>query len=89
MTESDGNTRTDFDRGSEPDEDLPDFSTPEWEAHIRRHGVVQRGPGRPPAARPKGQTTLRLDAEVVDRFRAEGPGWQTRMNAALRKAAGL
>ncbi|MBN9079288.1 MAG: BrnA antitoxin family protein [Rhizobiales bacterium] len=29
------------------------------------------------------------DADVVERFRASGRGWQSRMNAALRKAAGL
>lgn len=45
--------------------------------------------GRPPSESPKRHVSLRLDADVVDRFRAEGPGWQTRMNAALRKAAGL
>lgn len=45
--------------------------------------------GRPPLATPKRQVTLRLDGEVVDRFRAAGPGWQGRINAALRKAAGL
>lgn len=30
-----------------------------------------------------------LDQQVVDFFVASGPGWQTRINAALRKAAGL
>ncbi|WP_229839302.1 BrnA antitoxin family protein [Sphingomonas glacialis] len=33
--------------------------------------------------------TLRHDPDVSNRFRAEGPGWQGRMNAALRKAVGL
>lgn len=33
---------------------------------------------------PKRQTTLRLDADLLDWYRAEGPGWQTRMNAVLR-----
>jgi len=33
--------------------------------------------------------TLRLDPDVLDRFRADGPGWQGRINAALRKAVGL
>lgn len=37
----------------------------------------------------KRQVTLRLDPDVIDRFRAEGPGWQGWMNAALRKAVGL
>ena len=30
-----------------------------------------------------------LDQDVVARFKASGPGWQTRMNRALREAAGL
>jgi uncharacterized protein (DUF4415 family) len=33
---------------------------------------------------PKRQVTLRLDADLLDWFRAQGPGWQTRMNAVLR-----
>jgi uncharacterized protein (DUF4415 family) len=35
------------------------------------------------------QVTLRLDADLIDRFRATGKGWQSRMNEALRKAAGI
>lgn len=33
--------------------------------------------------------SLRLDREVLDYFQDEGPGWQERINRALRKAAGL
>ncbi len=33
--------------------------------------------------------SLRLSREVVERFKAGGPGWQTRMDEALKKAAGL
>ncbi len=33
--------------------------------------------------------TLRLDSDVLEHFRADGPGWQDRLNAALRKAAGF
>lgn len=33
--------------------------------------------------------SLRIDQEVLERFQEDGPGWQDRMNAALRKAAGL
>ncbi|WP_417158926.1 BrnA antitoxin family protein [Sphingomonas panaciterrae] len=33
--------------------------------------------------------TLRLDPDVIDKLREGGPGWQARMNEALRKAAGL
>jgi uncharacterized protein (DUF4415 family) len=38
---------------------------------------------------PKEAVSLRLDRDLVAKFRESGPGWQTRMNAALRKAAGL
>ena len=31
----------------------------------------------------------RFDRDVLARFQDEGPGWQERINAALRKAAGL
>jgi uncharacterized protein (DUF4415 family) len=33
--------------------------------------------------------TLRLDQDVLAHFQADGPGWQDRINAALRKAAGF
>lgn len=47
-------------------------------------------PGRPPVGdHPKQQVSLRLDRDVIAHFRAGGAGWQTRMNAALRKVAGL
>lgn len=45
--------------------------------------------GRPKSDNPKVAVSLRLDQEVVTRFKATGPGWQTRMNEALREAAGL
>lgn len=45
--------------------------------------------GRPKLDDPKQQVTLRLDGIVLERFRAGGPGWQTRINEALRKAVGV
>ncbi|MPM20177.1 hypothetical protein SDC9_66606 [bioreactor metagenome] len=45
--------------------------------------------GRPKSANPKVAVSLRLDQEIVARFKATGPGWQTRMNDALREAVGL
>jgi uncharacterized protein (DUF4415 family) len=43
-----------------------------------------------PAAVPgvKEAVTLRIDRDVLDFFQEDGPGWQDRINAALRKAAG-
>jgi uncharacterized protein (DUF4415 family) len=43
----------------------------------------ERGPQKAPT---KQQVTLRLDRDVVERFRATGEGWQSRINEALRKA---
>ena len=48
--------------------------------------VIRRG--RPPGAT-KTQVALRIDNEVLAAFRAGGPGWQSRMNEALRKAIGV
>jgi uncharacterized protein (DUF4415 family) len=45
--------------------------------------------GRPPSANPKQALKLRIDADVVEYFRATGPGWQTRINDALRRVAKL
>ncbi len=41
--------------------------------------------GRPPAATTKERVTMRLSRDVVARFRAAGPGWQTRIDAALKE----
>ena len=45
--------------------------------------VIRRG--RPPLDTPKKLVSLRLDRDVIDRLGAGGPGWQCRINAALRK----
>lgn len=36
----------------------------------------------------KEQVTLRIDQDVLEHFQGGGPGWQDRINEALRKAAG-
>lgn len=43
-----------------------------------------RGPGKRP---PKSVTTLRLPPETLDRWKASGPGWQTRMAELLSRKA--
>jgi uncharacterized protein (DUF4415 family) len=48
--------------------------------------VIRRGR---PVGSAKRLVSLRIDQAVLDRFRADGPGWQSRINEALRKAAGL
>lgn len=50
---------------------------------------IKRGRGRPPVDNPRQQISLRLDPDVIAAFKASGPGWQGRINDALRKAAGL
>jgi uncharacterized protein (DUF4415 family) len=47
--------------------------------------LVRRG--RPKLANPRQLLSLRLPAPVVARWKATGPGWQTRMAEALEKAA--
>ena len=37
----------------------------------------------------KEMISLRIDRDVLDHFQEAGPGWQDRINAALRKAAGV
>jgi len=48
--------------------------------------ATARSPGLPPS---KEQVSLRIDQDVLERFQADGRGWQDRINAALRKAVGL
>ena len=65
----------------DPD-DAPDLSTPEWVAKFNSVAVRR---GRPLLDTPKTSTTIRLDADIIQRFRQDGPGWQSRINAALRE----
>jgi uncharacterized protein (DUF4415 family) len=45
-------------------------------------------PPKPAVPNAKEQVTLRLDRDILDHFQADGPGWQDRINDALRKAIG-
>jgi len=47
---------------------------------------IRRARGRPPADDPKLPVTIRLDRDVVDKFKATGKGWQGRINAVLKAA---
>jgi uncharacterized protein (DUF4415 family) len=47
--------------------------------------VAPKSPSLPNA---KELVSLRIDRDVLDYFQEAGPGWQERINAALRKAAG-
>ena len=57
-------------------------------AEIRQGETVLRR-GRPPLPSPKQAVKLRLDADVLAAYRETGEGWQTRINADLRKARKL
>ncbi|MES2632263.1 MAG: BrnA antitoxin family protein [Pseudomonadota bacterium] len=46
--------------------------------------TINKG-GRPPSDNPRKQLTLRLPADVIDRWKASGPGWQTRMAERLSR----
>ncbi|MEJ0060229.1 MAG: BrnA antitoxin family protein [Terricaulis sp.] len=51
--------------------------------------ILERARGRPPTENPKQAVSLRLDRDVIEHFKEEGPGWQSRINAALRAKAKL
>ena len=42
--------------------------------------------GRPRVAVKRPMLSMRTDADVLEKLRASGPGWQTRLNALLREA---
>lgn len=49
----------------------------------------RRQRGRPPIEAPRKLISIRLDQDVIERYKASGKGWQTRINETLRKASGL
>ena len=65
---------------SDPD-DASDLSAPAWKAKLAAAPVKR---GRPKAEETKLSTTIRIDRDVLSAFKKGGPGWQTRINAALR-----
>ena len=70
-------------------DEIPEL-TEEWFEGAELHvGGVKAPRGRPRSASRKLALKLRLDPDVVKAFRATGPGWQSRMNTALRRAARL
>jgi uncharacterized protein (DUF4415 family) len=48
--------------------------------------AFRRARGRPKLESPKQQVTLRLSPEVLEAFKASGPGWQTRIDETLKKS---
>ena len=86
-------------RAAESDPDNPPWTDEEWARArpvtdfpeiadiLRRHGKLGRPPL--PEAERKQRVTLYLDRDIVAALKADGKGWQTRANAALRKALGV
>ena len=72
-------TERDFTRAKPASEVLP----PEVIAQFRNKG------GRPRIENPKQAVKLRIDADVLAKFRESGPGWQTRINGILRAAVSV
>jgi uncharacterized protein (DUF4415 family) len=68
-------------------DDAPQLSEEMLDGAEIRHGdkIIKRG--RPPLAQPKAAIKLRIDQDILTAYRKTGSGWQTRMNADLRKAA--
>lgn len=76
-----------------PNPELIDDENPEWTEKDFKRAVPFSGlsetlqaklRGRPKATVTKERITIRLSPEVVERFRASGDGWQTRVDAALK-----
>lgn len=57
---------------------------PDWVEDFERRKRGQRGPQKAPV---KEAVSLRIDKDVLARFKATGRGWQTRMNLILRREA--
>ena len=57
---------------------------PELTDEMLERAVIRKG-GRPRSPNPRRLISLRLPADVIERWRATGPGWQTRMADRLAK----
>ena len=86
------------DRASRPDEDNPEWTKedfararpaaevlPEFIGEKATQELIRRSRGRPQKADRKVNQTLRMDADVLEAYRREGRGWQTRINEVLRQ----
>jgi uncharacterized protein (DUF4415 family) len=84
MTESKPNSESSW---VDPD-DAPEWTDEMFDRAEMRLGDKVIRPARA-AGSARRRVSLQLDQAVIDHFRAEGPGWQSRMSEALRKVAGL
>ena len=58
---------------------------PELTDDLLSRAVIKKG-GRPKSASPKQLISLPLPVDVISKWRASGPGWQTRMAERLARA---
>jgi len=82
-----GRTRASASAWVDPD-DAPEWTEEQFARADLYHGDKLIRRGRPPSDSPKRALKLRI-AAVVEHFRKTGPGWQTRINDTLRRAAKL
>lgn len=85
------------DRAARPDEDNPEWTAADLKKARpalelvsevfgdRAAAELSRGRGRPPKEDRKVNQTLRIDPDVLEAYRREGKGWQTRINLVLRR----
>ena len=86
--EGKGFTKADWDAVDSPeatDEQLAQ-AKPFAEAFPDLMESIKRSRGRPPVEKPLQQISIRLDPDVIAKFKATGKGWQARVNEALKKA---
>jgi uncharacterized protein (DUF4415 family) len=73
-------------------DEIPELTDQDFARGVWHRGgkPMPHGPrGRPRSKNPKRPVSLRLDPDVIAHFRRSGRGWQSRINALLRKAAKL
>ena len=70
----------------EPGDDIPELTDEMLaRADVYHKGKLVRKMGRPVSENKKVSISIRLDRDIVERFKATGKGWQTRLNDSLRK----
>lgn len=70
-------------------DEIPELTDEDFARGVWHIGGVPVSRGRPKLPDAKQAVSLRLDPDVLAHFRRSGRGWQSRINAALRKAAKL
>ena len=78
-----------------PEYGTPDEENPEWTLEDFRRArplkevlpeLYEALRGRPRKPNPKQHVSLRLDPKVIEGFKAQGPGWQSRINDVLARS---